>query len=252
MSLDQNPPPHWDRFKSAIKRRKPPMPNVNAPRDDEERESRNRMIGIVQTALDGLNVSLPDAVGHLVNAGTASDLLSFVQATVEGELLKRTGQGTIVGGGVALVRGGHQNLQRNDEMLEYLLGMSGYIATLGRMCTAAIMRPVPYTTMPLPVVPEHVSRSGSLFSGTRQQMFLAGYNRVQDVMREVDNLRPPPGEDYYSKRCLSHIAADCGFTSVSPERAAEARRSFERKISSEILGNDLQADRRVLRHWALS
>lgn len=253
MSLNDNPPPQWTTFIQLVKQNMPLLPQMSQTRIDEGRGTIGKALGVMTTLLDGAGIALPPNVGELISAGTAGSLADFAQSNAEGAVLSRVAGGTIIGGGLETLRGGNQALQRSHETLTYVLGMTGYITTLGRMCLTAISENRHDTPFPTPLIPADMTQRGDLFTQGRREMYRNGANRAWQVITELDNVRPAdPTADHYSKGCLAHIAIATGHTNVPENGSRLMRQQCESKIAREILNNDLQSQRERLRRWANS
>jgi len=269
MTLDfttMPPPEEWDRFNSMIQRRMPRPPDTGGGSSTGGLSDGLTMAG---AAASGLGEALPSGVGAgLGFVGTAVGVGgALAEGDVSGaanalgdDLISRGADlvlaaegGWLVGGLIMIARGASQSLSRSDAMVSYLNSMGGYIHTLVRAAIAAVNDPYPYTRMPMPVVPDYVERTGDLYSEFTRAAFTNGYNRVAEIVRDIDSIRRPGG-DYPSKRCLMHIGLQTNMTGGSSAGSAalrlQMRQRAERYVVRDLLHVDLATQAEALRRWA--
>ena len=253
MSLFDYTPESWPRFVSLTRQHMPRMPQMARTRTRDRQIDISRGWGALSTLLGAAGINIPDEVGDLVTAGTSDSVAGAVQSVVEGEILSRVAGGTIIGGGVETLRGGYQQLGRTDEMSAYLLGMMGYVKTLGGMAVSAMMDRRHDVAYPMPLIPPDIDRSGALYSSGRKAKYRAGAEAAWRVIQAMDNIRPASSnEDFYSKVCLTHIAIQTGQTSAVSLGTTRMRNMCARVISRSILNADLNAQAAAMRRWAVS
>lgn len=259
------PPEEWARFNSMIQRRMPRPPDMGGDGPDLVGDG----FAAAGAVTSGLGDALPPVVGTVVGvSGTAYGVGS---ALAEGDVAGAAGTlgedligrgadlmlagegGWLVGGLIMIARGAAQSLSRSDAMVTYLNSMGGYIHTLVRAAIAAVNDPYHYTRMPRPVVPDYVERTGDLYSAFTRAAFTDGYNRVGEIVRDIDSVRPPSG-DYPSKRCLMHIGLQTNMTGGSSMASAalrlQMRHRAERYVVRDLLRVDLDRQAEALRRWA--
>lgn len=265
MTLDfttMPPPEEFERFHAMIKRR---MPRPPVTRGGPDRVADG--LTAVGAATSGLGDALPPAAGTVVGvAGTAYGVGSaLADGDVGGaansladdligrgaDLILAAEGGWLVGGLIMIARGTERALSRSDAMVTYLNAMGGYIHTLVRAAIAAINDPYPYTRMPMPVVPDYVERTGDLHSSFARAAFTDGYNRVREVVRDIDSVRSPTG-NYPSQRCLFHIGLQANMTGGAGSAALrlQMRQRAERYVVRDLLHVDLATQAEALRRWA--
>jgi hypothetical protein len=254
MSIHHNPPPQWATFVNLSRQNMPDLPSMGEPPAAEARRRIGRVLNVVTTLLGGAGINLPTQLDHLTNLGLADAVDGAAQSTAQTLALQRLGaSGGIVGGGVEILRGGHQQLSRGHDMIEYVLGMCGYVTTFAVMSLTAVMANRHDTPYPNPPIPIDMMQAGDLFTARRQAHYRAGVDRAWRVVTRLDNIRPADRtRDHYSKGCLSHIAINTGNTRVDARYSLLMRKSCESLIASELLKNDLQAQREQLRQWCRS
>lgn len=249
------PPAHYDRFVSLIRSNAPRFPIESETQLQRDRAAAGQALNALQALADGLNISIPTAVGIAGSAATANSGEDLAHAMIdtaitEGGTAMLGGEaGPFIGGALMLARGTHQSLTRTDAMVRYLLGNAGLTNTLSRLCVAAMRDPVPYTVMPNPPIPDFARRSGDLFSGWRQEAYMAGFNATRRIIQQLDSLRPTSG-DHYSKRCLIHIGIRTGFTGRFRQDDWRVRVRCEQIIIRDILALNLRERAERLRRWA--
>lgn len=257
MSINDNTPPHWNRFVELVKQNAPRSPMAVQSQSQINRANAGRTAGVIQTLLDGMNVSVPGPVGHVVNATTANSAGDFANATADGLISQGAAAvtvaeaGPLVGGLLMLMRNTYQTLDRSDQMVRYLLGTTGFVTTLARACVGSMRENLRSTRMPMPVIPRHIRATGDLFAEWREQAYRDGYERVRRTVARIDEVRPANfAQDYYSKRCLLHIAIQTGFTGQHSEDNVRLRRACEDIILREFLATDMRRTANNLRRWA--
>jgi len=253
MSIYDNAPQDWPRFVSLVKQNAPTPPEMSRTNADEVRRDIARGWGVLSTFLGAIGVNVPDEVGDLMTVVTGDSVLGVAQSVAEGRVLGRVAGGTIIGGGVETVRGGYQQLSRNHEMTTYLLGMMGYLTTLGRMCCSAMMDRRHDIAYPAPLIPTDVENSGAVYSAHLRAKYRAGAEAAWRVVQAMDSLRPADqSRDLYSKVCLTHVAIQTGQTSTQGLGERRMRDQCARIIARSILTTDLDAARERMRRWAVS
>lgn len=265
MTLDfttMPPPEEWDRFNSMIQRRMPRPPETGGGASAVGDIC--TFAGAGMSGAGGVPI-VGDAIGigctvYGASTALADGDVAGALSTVGDDLISRgadmilSGEGGwLVGGLIMVARGAHQALDRSDQMVTYLNSMGGYIHTLVRAAIAAINDPYPYTRMPMPVVPDYVERTGDLYSEFTRAAFTNGYNRVAEIVRDIDSVRRPGG-DYPSKRCLMHIGLQTNMTGGSSAGSAalrlQMRQRAERYVVRDLLHVDLASQAEALRRWA--
>lgn len=249
------PPEHWDRFVRLVQTRAPTAPITVMSARERALATAGAVTTVVSAGADGAGAGAPPMVGVITGIATSSDADAVIDSLIDAGISEGAAHvlggeaGPLVGGLIMLVRGTHQALDRTDQMVTYLLGMSGFTNTLARCAIAALREPTPYLRMPMPQVPSWVERTGDLYSGTRREWFIAGYDRARDVVREVDTVHPTSG-DHYSKRCFTHLGMQSNMTGHDARDDWRLRQAVERYLMRTVLGIDLEHQREVLRRWA--
>lgn len=263
------PPEEWARFHAMVRRRMPRPPDTGGGSPTGTVSDALSMAG---AAASGLGDLLPGPVGAGIGlVGTAVGVGGAVSQgdaagaanTLADDLICRGADlvltaegGWLVGGLIMIARGAHQSLSRSDEMVTYLNSMGGYIHTLVRAAIGAVNDPVPYTRMPMPVVPSYVESTGDLASSYSRGAFTSGYNQVAELVRDIDSVLPPiAGGDYPSKRCLMYIGLQANMTGGSGTMGSGAlrltmRTRAEHYVASRLLEVDLRSQAEALRRWA--
>jgi hypothetical protein len=253
MSINDNPPESWPRFVNLIKQNMPRAPQMARSRRADMQTDLSRGWAVLSTLLDAAGLDVPDAIDNIAAVGSADSFAGYAQSAAEGAVMSRLARGTIVGGGVETLRGGYQQLGRTDEMTGYLLGMLGYLKTLGRLSVTAMMDNRHDVAFPTPLIPVDIDRSDALFSAGRKTKYRAGAEAAWRVVQTMDNIRPRSrDENFYSKVCLTHIAIQTGATDTADLGANRMRDMCARIISRSILNADLNAERETMRRWAMS
>lgn len=253
MSIYDNVPESWPRFVSLVKQNMPHAPQMARSRIAERQTDVARGWSAISALLGAAGLDIPDAVGHLVTAGTTDSVAGVAQSMAEGAVLSRVAQGSIVGGGVETLRGGYQQLDRTHEMSTYLLGMMGYLTTLGRLSVSAMMDRRHDVAYPSPLIPADINSSDALYSTGRKAKYRAGAEAAWRVVQSMDNIRPASSDaDFYSKVCLTHIAIQTGQTHADGLGERRMRGMCAQVISRSILNTDLNAERETMRRWAVS
>jgi hypothetical protein len=258
MTLDAQPPEHWARFSSLVRGQAPRFPMERMSQVAQDRAAAGRAFGAVSAMLDGIGGAVPGPVGlgvgvagTAVSAGGAEDVangaLDMAASTAAGAFLPEAG--FLVGGLIMLMRGAHQSLARSDAMVTYLLGVGGFVNTLGRLTVSSMRADQHYTTAPQPQVANYIAAQGDLFSSWRRQALLNGYRRAMTVVRSMDEVSPTEG-DSYSKRCLIHVGIATGFTGRYSEDNWRLRQRAETIYIRHFLAVDLTRQRDQLRRWA--
>lgn len=249
------PPDHWDRFLRLLRSNAPRMPAIGSTRLERDLGAAGTTANVVGAVADGLGADIPGPVGvvaGLATSGSAEEASSglFDAGLTAGAAHVLGGEsGGLVGGFIMIARGFYQSLDRGDQMVSYLLGLSGFTTTLARATVGAMRASTPHTNAPMPRIPQYIERMGDLHSHDRRQWFEAGYERVVRVLRETDTFRPPSG-DHYSKRCLIHIGIQTNQTARFAEDDWRMRQRVEEIILSRILQIDVNRQREQLRLWA--
>lgn len=250
------PPEHWDRFVQLLRNGAPRMPVVATSARDRDLARANTAGTVVSAAGDGLNANIHPALGLAAGVATASDPRQAVNGVVDSTIGYSAARvfggeaGGLVGGYLMLVRGFRQSLDRSDQMVAYLLGISGFITTLARCSVSAMRERTHHFVMPTPRVPGDIERMGDLYSPTRRAWFEAGYDVVARAVREIDGLRPSSG-DHYSKRCLTHLGLQANMTGSEDCESWRMRNRLEEIIQRDILRIRLDQQREQLRRWAM-
>lgn len=252
MPFDQT----YARFVSVVRRKAPECPIQPQTPAQESRAQAGRAATLFFALADGLNVPIPGglATSVAVSGATANSGADVANGAVDSAV--STGAGTVLGpeagplvGGVLMVmRGSYQALERSDQVVTYLLGIGGFVNCLARSAIQAVNSPQRYSSLPTPIVPAYVERMGDLFSRWRRQAWHAGYWKVNDVIREIDNLRPVQG-DLYSKQCLIQLALEAGHRGGRAE-GFRIRMRCEDYIVNQILATNMRAQANALRRWA--
>lgn len=243
----------YDHFKSIIREKAPAFPRQRPPTEtEEERTQLNNTFTFISGIADGVNAPIPDLLSLAVKLSTANNASDSGNAAADTAVNIAAnkfggGAGPVVGGFTMLSRGAYQSLNRTSDMLDYLLGTSAYINCLARSAMEALNTPQPYVSLPRPIVPSYVANSDALYSEARRRRWHVGYWKVNEVIREIDNLRPVQG-DLYSKNCLIQIALDAGFMGGRAE-TGRLRLRLENFITNSILDRNIQEDRNTLRRW---
>ncbi len=263
MTFPIEPPPHWPRFLQLVHDNAPVIPDTGQTEAQRDRAAAAQALGVITTLLGALGVNIPDAADVVITgggiAGTSSsgaDVASGIADAAVGRVV--TGfaggpAGLIVGNGIAVLRGAIQAIQRSDAMVTYLLGTSGYVQTLARLAIKATRDPVPYLSMPDPVVPDYAASDGSLYSSWRRGTYSAGFERARRVKESIDEVRPVEG-DHYSKRIFIHVYLQGNTNLHLPQEGNgswRVRIAIEDYILRQILVRDLARQRERLRRWAM-
>ncbi len=258
MSFDmtQMPPPdHWDRFVRLIRHNAPRMPAVGNTRRERDLAAAGTTATMVSAAADGLGANVPGALGIATGLATSSSADQAASGLVDTGLSAGAAHvmgaeaGPLIGGFIMLVRGAYQSLDRGDQMLVYLMGISGFSTTLARATVSAMRDPTHYVNPPMPRIPQYIERMGDLYSPGRRRWFEDGYERVARVLRGMDEVRPTQG-DHYSKRCLIHLGMQTNQTAQFAENNWRLRQRVEEIILARLLRIDLNRQREQLRLWA--
>lgn len=252
MTIDQT----YGRFVSIVRRRAPECPIQPETRAQETRAEAGRAATLVSALADGLRVSIPGgaATSVVVSGATANSGPDVANAAVDTAVSTGAGialgaeAGPLVGGVLMVMRGSHQALERSDQVVTYLLGIGGYVNCLARSAINAVNSSQRHISLPTPIAPSYVERMGDLFSRWRRQAWNAGYWRVNEVIREIDNLRPVQG-DLYSKQCLIQLAMEAGHRGGRAE-GFRIRIRCEDYIMNQILSTNMRAQANALRRWA--
>lgn len=257
MSWQHEAPPHWSRFLSLVKTRCPVMPQTGMTQMQRDRQSAADAYSVLGTLLSALGHSLPGELDNAVTLLTNEDRLAALQSIAQAEAVSAlagsaTG-GLIVGNGIELLRGAYQSLNRSDQMVGYLLGMTAYTTTLSRLCISAMRDQVPYMRRPEPRVPEYILRLGDLFSAWRREAYDLGYEAAWSVVQEMDAVTPANDRrGHYSKQALLYIFLQTGFTGQHQDMDWRARQQCEDIILRRILATNLLEQRQTLARWARS
>lgn len=254
MSIEQT----YGRFVSLVRRRAPECPIQPETRTQRVRSEAGQAATLVSALADGLQVSIPGgaATSMVVSGATANSGADVANAAVDTAVTSGAGialgaeAGPLVGGVLMVMRGSHQALERSDQVVTYLLGIGGYVNCLARSAIDAVNSSQRHIRMPTPIVPSYVERMGDLFSRWRRQAWHAGYWKVNEVIREIDNLRPVQG-DLYSKQCLIQLALEAGHQGGRAE-GFRIRVRCEDYIVNHILSTNMRAQANALRRWANS
>lgn len=257
MTWQHEAPPHWSRFLSLVKTNCPEMPQTAQSSIQRNRQAASRAYSCLGTLVSALGHSMPEGMGTAVTVATADDPGSALQSIAESEALSAAfgsgASGLIVGNGIAVLRGAYQALDRSDQMVSYLLGITAYTTTLSRMCIGAMRSSVPYTRPPEPIVPDYIMRLGDLYSSWRRAAFSRGYEAACGVVREMDTVTPVSDQrGHYSKQALLYIFLQTGMTGEHPDMDWRARRRCEDIILRRILVANLIEQRNDLRRWAMT
>lgn len=255
MTVPFAPPAQYSRFVSLVRNNAPRFPIESETELQRDRAAAGRALGALQALADGLNVSIPTAVGIAGSAATSNGREDFANAMIDtaitegGTTMLGAEAGPFIGGALMLARGTYQSLSRTDAMVRYLLGNAGLTNTLARLCVSAMRDSVPYTRMPNPPIPDFARRSGDLFSGRRREAYLSGFESARRIIQEMDSLRPTSG-DHYSKRCLIFVGIQTGFTGRYRQDDWRLRVRCERVIIRDMLALNLRERAERLRRWA--
>ena len=150
--------------------------------------------------------------------------------------------GLIAQGYWEILKGTYQALDRNDQMVTYLLSTGGYVDSLGGVASIR-SEPVPYTR-PL----AHGDSGGQvLATAWKRRAWEDGVERTRAVIREMDTIRPTTG-DYYSKQSFIQLARQTDPYVTQP--SVRLRSDVEKYILRNILGVEMQALRSGMRRWA--
>lgn len=247
MTIEQQYP----RFLTTVRQNAPRNPIQPQTRTQETRTQAGRVITMVGALADGIGPGLPGgaATSMALGAATANSGPDVANAAFDTAATTLAGEGgPFVGGALMIMRGTHQALERNDQMVTYLLGMGAYVNCLARSAMGAVNDPAAYVQLPTPVVPSYVERWGDLFTPWRRQAWNAGYNKVRDVIRVMDNYRPIQGMRY-AKQCFIQLVLDAGHRGGRAE-GFRLRMRIEDNIYNQILATDLRRQANALRQWA--
>lgn len=258
MTIEQT----YRRFVSIVRRRAPASPIEPQTRAQQTRSRAGRAATMGSAFADGLGVSVPGgalasaATSMALSGATANSGSDVANAAVDTAVTTSAGvalgaeAGPLVGGVIMLMRGSHQALERSDQVVSYLLGMGGYVNCLARSALDAVNSPRRHIRLPTPIVPSYVERMGDIYSRWRRQAWHAGYWKVNDVIGEIDNLRPTQG-DLYSKQCLIQLALEAGHLGGRAE-GFRIRVRCENYILNQILSANMNDQANALRRWANS
>jgi len=136
----------------------------------------------------------------------------LAERTVGGRLVPgalRALGGVFVMGGAAILQDTYRALRDSDQLIEYTAGALGYADTLARMAAAASDPPrgsPPH--LPQPIVPPDMASGRFMGMGQHISAYRQGYWRVNGLLREVDNIRPPGA--YVSELMLLELRSRWG------------------------------------------
>lgn len=158
--------------------------------------------------------------------------------------------GFFVAGGRMILEGTYQAINRTDESARYLLGTRGVVDTLARLCVSAMQTPDdPHTSMPRPLIPDHVRRTGAIYSNWQRQAYMVGYEIAGSVINEVNTTRPINGDEH-SKQCLIYLGQQTGLTGRFEEDNGRLRSRCEAIIKERILRINLNQQAEELQQWS--
>lgn len=255
-------PEEWSRFTGVVRLHAPRMPDTGSSRGAVVASGASTSATMAGAGVSGAGASLPTGAGAVVGVagglatgdggGVVDSLVDEAIGAIADHALGGEA-GWLVGGLLMLMRGTEASLSLTDAMSSYLNEMSGYLSTLVRVTMGAMADRYPYATMPNPVVPPYIERTGDLYSSFARSAFTAGHFRVNDVIREIDSVRPPTG-DYPSKRCFTYIGMQ---TNMTGGRGTEGllhvmRVRAERYIVRSLLQVNMAAQAETLRRWAMT
>ena len=245
----------WPRFVACIRQHVPHTPIARSSQTDRLRNHANNVAAGAGAFLDGLGSSAAPAAGVASIAIAATDgreaaghaTADFVISEAAGRLIVAEA-GPIVGNLIGLLRGVYQSLDREDQMLRYLLGLSGYIDGLSRLSAKAVFSNSPITDPLTDSIPGYISQQGDLFSGHRREKWLAGVHRANQVVRQLDH--GPRRTPSTSKQLLIELTMRSRAYNFGSLGAV--RRNVQEFITHELLHLNMHQQRTALRRWANS
>ena len=243
----------WPRFVASVRQHAPRTPVGTPTRNDRIRGNMSNIAGAAGAALDGVGSNLGRAAGVASIAIAATDSReAALNSAADMGISEGAGfvtvaeAGPIVGTLIGLLRGTYQALDREDQMLRYLLGLSGYIDGLSRLSAKAVFSNSPVTDLLANDIPRYIMSQGDLFSGHRRQKWLAGVHLANRVAQQLDHGRrqnPAVSKQLFIELTMQSRAYN--FRSID-----SIRQNVQEFITRNILHLNMHQQRTALRRWA--
>ncbi|MEP0188873.1 MAG: hypothetical protein ABJP70_05685 [Erythrobacter sp.] len=248
----------WNRCIGLIKSNAPAFPNIGVTRAQRDRSNSGRSIGLLDTFLGELDLGLSSAAGNLVTVATANSVGDVVDSFVDsaaGEAVTAfagEAAGGAVGGVIALFRGAMQEIERSDEMANYLSGTTAYVLSISRVAVDTMYANLPYIRMPQPAIPHYADLTGQYRAlPSMRRHFMSGYEAARRMFDNIDSVRPTSGA-HYSKQFCQEMMLNAGYGGGRRGDIWRVRQNLELLILRDVLGADLRARRQQLMRWARS
>lgn len=249
---------HWPRFAQTVRSNSPRMPRIRPNAGEQARRTVANRTGAFNAAADGLGSGAGRAGGAVAvftnaatgdAAGAANSILDI--AISEGAAAATVAEaGPFVGQLIGILRGTWQALDRSDQMLRYLIGISAYIDGLSRLTEEAVYSQHNHTRSLGNEIPPYIMRQGDLFSRHRRRWWIEGMRRTDRVIAAMDQVRSTDrNEPRYSKQMFMEVFNRSRVTST--ERNA-IRRGAQDYLTKKVLRININEQRTALRRWANS
>lgn len=132
----------WADYTATIFKHSPEYPIEGVSAFQQAQQNANRVASVYSGLLDGLNRGFSTRTSIILGLATATDNSARVDALVDAGVawgatqLFGAANAVPVGGLVALLRGGYQNLSRNRQLIAYSNQLVGYVSTFAASAKA--------------------------------------------------------------------------------------------------------------------
>ena len=245
----------YSNFETKVRLIAPRFPIQNESRLHRTRANAGRAVNTVNALSDGLGANVPGVVGAVTSLATANGVDDLTNSAVDTGIsigLTRAvsaAAGTVAGGGIMLVRGTAQCLDRGEAMVNYLHGTRGYVDTIARSCIIALCDDYSHAMLPTTQIPDFAHRGGSLYSSANQEAYIRGRAAARKLFKKLDDNGPSRGMRD-SKLFLRHLISLTRFGGQQEPDHGQLRNACKDIIMRDILSIDINQQAEQLRQWS--